>query len=77
MDFEVTMATKILIIIGFIILFYPTTDKTTTEVKISECDMHKWLIKGEDPNTYMVCDKCGFLPGCDGNIKDITKSDDI
>lgn len=34
--------------------------------RVTACDIHKWVYK-DDQNggDYMVCDKCGILPGRD------------
>lgn len=53
----------ILIIAGLSVLYY--VNKVNT-VKLERCKMHTWVYRNlGTEQEYMVCDKCGLLPGRD------------
>lgn len=56
----------ILLIVAAIAILAIAVRRMGKETKPPEpCQLHKWTYKGEAPNDYMVCEKCGQLPGTD------------
>ncbi len=46
-----------------IAIFRSTSDNGLKQHCYSMKQPHKWVRKGEDPNSYLVCETCKMLPG--------------
>lgn len=60
----------IITFIGFFVLTVLVLPRLNNDSRTyrdrSRCEgMHQWVYKGSENESYMVCEKCGALPGSD------------
>lgn len=50
-----------ILILGFLII----TRSKDLERRHLKCQLHDWIRKGEEGNTYLTCSRCGLISGTD------------